>query len=106
MPLRDHFRSPLDDLRSWDELHGGWPMVMVQHLSRILPEPYFAGPGVYLGRYEVDIGAFDRGNATSTSKVSVVAEDSGGTAMMTYAPPVPTSIVEPRPATSVFTKNF
>jgi hypothetical protein len=26
MPLRDHFRSPLDDLHSWDELHGGWPM--------------------------------------------------------------------------------
>ena len=48
MPLRDHFRSPLDDFRSWDELHGGWPMVIVQHLSKILPERYFAGPGVYL----------------------------------------------------------
>ena len=26
MPLRDHFRPPLADKRSWDELHGGWPM--------------------------------------------------------------------------------
>jgi hypothetical protein len=25
MPLRDHFRPPLDDVHSWDELHGGWP---------------------------------------------------------------------------------
>ncbi|MBW3543052.1 MAG: hypothetical protein KY476_22565 [Planctomycetes bacterium] len=28
MPLRDHFRSPLDDVHSWDELHGGWPMMI------------------------------------------------------------------------------
>jgi hypothetical protein len=29
MPLRDHFHSPLDDKRSWDELHGAWPTVIV-----------------------------------------------------------------------------
>ena len=29
MPLRDHFRSPLDDVRAWDELQGGWPMMIV-----------------------------------------------------------------------------
>lgn len=49
MPLRDHFRSPLDDVHSWDELHGGWPMTIVQQLTEILPEPYFAAPGVHLG---------------------------------------------------------
>lgn len=27
MPLRDHFRSPLDALRSWDELHSMLPAV-------------------------------------------------------------------------------
>ena len=32
MPLRDHFRSPLDDVHSWDELHGGWPMMIVRQL--------------------------------------------------------------------------
>ena len=56
MPLRDHFRSPLDDKHSWDELHGGWPMVMVQQLVELLPEPYFAAPGVHLGSlYEVEL---------------------------------------------------
>jgi hypothetical protein len=29
MPLRDHFRSPLNDVHSWDELHGGWPMLPI-----------------------------------------------------------------------------
>ena len=59
MPLRDHFRSPLDDVRSWDELHGGWPMMIVRQLIELLPEPYFAAPGVHLGTlYEVDIGTY------------------------------------------------
>lgn len=49
MPLRDHFRPPLDDVHSWDELHGGWPMTIVQELVEVLPEPYFAAPGVHLG---------------------------------------------------------
>ncbi len=55
MPLRDHFRPPLDDVHSWDELHGGWPMMIVQKLIEVLPEPYFAAPGVHLGtRYELE----------------------------------------------------
>jgi hypothetical protein len=29
MPLRDHFRPPLDDLTSWEGFHGGWPMMIV-----------------------------------------------------------------------------
>jgi hypothetical protein len=39
MPLRDHFRPPLDDVHSWDELHGGWPMMIVQELIEVLREP-------------------------------------------------------------------
>lgn len=31
MPLRDHFRPPLSEVSSWEEVHGGWPMVIVQH---------------------------------------------------------------------------
>jgi hypothetical protein len=50
MPLRDHFRPPLDDVHSWDELHGMWPAVIVQKLIEVLPEPYFAAPGVHLGK--------------------------------------------------------
>jgi hypothetical protein len=33
MPLRDHFRPPVEERHSWDELHGGWPMIIVQTLS-------------------------------------------------------------------------
>ena len=61
MPLRDHFRPPVSDRSSWEEVHGGWPMVIVQQLVRILPEPYVAGPRVHLGsEFEVDISAYER----------------------------------------------
>jgi hypothetical protein len=81
MPLRDHFRSPLDDKRSWDELHGGWPMVIVQHLVRKLPEGYFAAPGVHLGTiFEVDIASF-------------AGDDSAPSDM---APPKPSLTLQPR----------
>jgi hypothetical protein len=30
MPLRDHFRPPLDNAHSWEGLHGQWPAVIVQ----------------------------------------------------------------------------
>jgi hypothetical protein len=36
MPLRDHFRPALDKIASWEGFHGGWPMVIVQHLRRQL----------------------------------------------------------------------
>ena len=49
MPLRDHFRPPLDNSASWEELHGGWPMVLVQYLHRKLPSGYVAGPRVHTG---------------------------------------------------------
>lgn len=77
MPLRDHFRSPLDDTHSWDELHGGWPMVMVQQLVKTLPEPYFAAPSVYLGSSFSD-------------------SDGGGLGVALYAPPKPTLTLEPK----------
>ena len=44
MPLRDHFRSPLDDQTAWEGFHGGWPMVIVQSLVRKLPRGYVAAP--------------------------------------------------------------
>jgi hypothetical protein len=93
MPLRDHFRSPLDDVRSWDGLHGMWPATMVRKLNEVLPEQYFAEPGVHLGTlYEVDVGTF-RDPAPET-----IAADSGngGTAVATYAPPKATLTLEPQ----------
>lgn len=59
MPLRDHFHPPLKDRRSWDEVHGGWPMEIVRQLFAILPDGYQASPKIHLGSpIEVDIGEF------------------------------------------------
>jgi hypothetical protein len=92
MPLRDHFRSPLADVHSWDELHGGWPMMIVQELIEVLPEPYFAAPGVHLGTlYEVDIGTYRRPLAEANSLDSA----QGAAAVAAYAPPRPTLTLEP-----------
>jgi hypothetical protein len=93
MPLRDHFRSPLDDVHSWDELHGMWPAMIVLQLIEVLPEPYFAAPGVHLGTlYEVDVGTY-REPVPDSQGVDVGER---GAAIATYAPPKPTLILEPR----------
>lgn len=65
MPLRDHFHPPLSDVSSWEEIHGGWPMVIVQQLGKVLPPQYMAGPRVHLGsdfdEYEVRVFDTRRG---------------------------------------------
>jgi hypothetical protein len=93
MALRDHFRSPLDDIHSWDELHGGWPMMIVRQLIQVLPEPYFAAPGVHLGTlYEIDVGTYRDPVPESPG----LDTGEGGLAVATYAPPKPTLTLEPR----------
>jgi hypothetical protein len=63
MPLRDHFRPPLADAASWEELHGQWPAVIVQQLRTILPAGYVAGPKVHAGsQVEIDVAAYERGD--------------------------------------------
>jgi hypothetical protein len=93
MPLRDHFRSPLDDVHSWDELHGMWPAMIVRELMAVLPEPYFAAPGIHLGTLcEIGVGTYqDR-----TSKADDANGGQGGVAIVAYAPPKPSLTVEPR----------
>ena len=49
MPLRDHFHPPLDRRHSWDDLHGGWPAVIVRKLVPQLPDEFVAAPSVHLG---------------------------------------------------------
>ena len=49
MPLRDHFRPPLDDITSWEGLHGQWPAMIVMALNRQLPPRYAAEPRLRLG---------------------------------------------------------
>jgi len=49
---------------SWEEVHGGWPMMIIQRLVPSLPEGYQAAPRVHLGSYfEVDIGTFENDDA-------------------------------------------
>ncbi|MGH7171453.1 MAG: DUF4058 family protein [Gemmataceae bacterium] len=80
MPLRDHFRPPLDDVASWEGFYGGWPAVIVQHLRKTLPEGYVAEPCIRSGSYVVIDMAADESN--------------GGVATALWAPPQPSLTVE------------
>jgi hypothetical protein len=60
MPLRDHFRPPVDEIASWEELHGQWPAVIVHQLRQQLPAGYVAGPRVHSGsQVEVDVDEYE-----------------------------------------------
>jgi hypothetical protein len=52
MPLRDHFRGPLDKVHSWDGLMGALPAILVRDLHRQLPPEFAAGPSIQLGTVE------------------------------------------------------
>ena len=43
MPLRDHFRPPVTDIASWEELHGLWPGIIAVRLNSLLPPDYRSG---------------------------------------------------------------
>ena len=49
MPLRDHFRPPLDDIRRWEGFHATWPVKIVELLRHKLPRRYHAEPRVHSG---------------------------------------------------------
>jgi len=92
MPLREHFRPPLDDVHTWDELHGMWPMMIVRRLLEVLPEPYFAAPTVRLGTlFEVHNGTYREGG----SEANDFEDGQGNGAVAIYAPPQPTLTLEP-----------
>jgi hypothetical protein len=85
MPLRDHFRSPVNDTHSWDEVHGGWPMEIVRHLTTILPAGFRAAPKVHLGSpFEVDVSTYDLDSRDPDAPVDAGA---GGTATLTALSP-------------------
>jgi hypothetical protein len=82
MPLRDHFRSPVNDTHSWDEVHGQWPGEIVRNLRDILPPGFRAGPNVHLGSsFEVDVTAYESVTAPDSD------EEGGGTATQTALSP-------------------
>jgi hypothetical protein len=90
MPLRDHFRSPVNDYSSWEELHGMWPAVIVQQLKAKLPAGFVAVPRVHFGsQAEIDVAAFERGGGAAGRDAG-----DGGTATAVWAPAEPSVAVE------------
>jgi hypothetical protein len=91
MPLRDHFRPPLDNKKSWEGFHGQWPAIIVGALNRILPRRYEAEPRVHLGAYaEIDVTAFEVEEPASFAPATGLGENSGGVAAAVWAPAQPT----------------
>lgn len=92
MPLRDHFRPPVENKHSWDEVHGGWPMVIVQQLFPILPKGFVAVPCVHLGAaFEIDVSTYEQDEPAPPERAS---NGNGGVAVATWAPPQPTLTLE------------
>lgn len=64
MPLRDHFRPPVTNRASWEELHGLWPGIIAVRLNSLLPPDYRSGVKIHLGSVvEVDVAAFELQNS-------------------------------------------
>jgi hypothetical protein len=92
MPLRDHFRSPINDITSWEGFYGGWPMMIVLAIQQKLPSNYVAAPRVHPRSYiEVDVGTFEKDEAPSGSWDA--ANGDGGIATAVWAPAQPTFAV-------------
>jgi len=93
MPLRDHFRPPLDDLTSWEGFHGGWPMVIVQSLVCRLPRRYVAAPRVHSGSsVEIDVATYEKDEPEISSE-GAANGNGGGVATAVWAPARPTLAV-------------
>src|SRR5579871_4245536 len=91
MPLRDHFRPPVSTRSSWEGLHGGWPMAMVQRLAPLLPDNFTAEPRVRLGAYfEIDVCAYE--DEEPKNPWASGEEESGPVAMA--AAPEPTLMLD------------
>jgi hypothetical protein len=89
MPLRDHFRPPLDNETSWEGLHGGWPMMIVAHLTKHLPPRYVAAPRVHSGALvEIDVSTYEKDEPGPSGPEP--GPNNGGVATAVWAPPRPT----------------
>ncbi|MFO0796623.1 MAG: hypothetical protein U0804_04045 [Gemmataceae bacterium] len=96
MPLRDHFRPPLSTRFSWEGVHGGWPMTIVQRLASVLPAGFVAEPRVHLGPYfEIDVAGFDHDDSEGVA----AEDDGGGVATAPVVAPPPTLIADGEVAT-------
>jgi hypothetical protein len=92
MPLRDHFRPPLDNQRNWEGFHATLPVMMVALLRRKLPRRYYAEPRIHSGASaEIDVTTFEsEGEKNATP---ALGNGNGGVATAVWAPPRPTLTV-------------
>jgi hypothetical protein len=89
MPLRDHFHPPVENIASWEEVHGLWPGIIAMRMNQTLPPRYRCGLKVHLGTLvEVDVAAFERESATA-----VPDETTNGT-RRTWESEAPTLLLE------------
>jgi len=89
MPLRDHFRPPLDDMRHWEGFHATWPVMVVALLRRKLPRGYFAEPRVHSGASaEIDVATFEKDEPALPSQGT--GDGAGGVTTAVWAPARPT----------------
>jgi hypothetical protein len=98
MPLRDHFRPPVDAQVSWEELHGQWPATIVQHLKKVLPKGYVAGPHVHAGsQVAIDVATYEKDDYDPTQRQDnndSEGDSDGGVATAVWAPAAPSLAVE------------
>jgi hypothetical protein len=103
MPLRDHFRAPLDDLRHWEGFRATWPVTIVALLRRKLPQGYFAEPRVHSGaNAEIVVATFETEGEGSLA-AGQGNGNGGAIATAVWAPSRPTfSAVTDLPAQDVY----
>jgi hypothetical protein len=92
MPLLDHFRPPIADLRHWESFHAAWATEIMRTLNRkVLPPGCFAEAQVHVGScVEIDVATFEQ----AQERAAAADGNSGGVAVETWAPPA-TALVMP-----------
>jgi hypothetical protein len=92
MPLRDHFHAPLADYFPWESFHAAWATQIMRHLNhQVLPPNCFAAAQIHVGsRVEIDVAAFERGQASS---MEANLTNGGGVAVQPWAPPRTTWVI-------------
>jgi hypothetical protein len=90
MPLRDHFRPPLESLLPWEGFHATWPVMIVARLRRQLPRRYLVLPRVHSGSSaDIDVATFhDEGSRPGATGPG--NGNTGGVVTGVWAPPRPT----------------
>ncbi len=91
MPLRDHFRPPLESLLPWEGFQATWPVMIVARLRRLLPRRYLVLPRVHSGSsVEIDVATF-RDEGGSPGVADHGNGNTGGVATAVWAPPPTTA---------------